>query len=56
MIDLRCCSATDLLAGVAPGTVTGVIADPPWAYQNGTNQGGAGKGSLFDLTRPDAGS
>ena len=31
-IDLRCCDVRDLLADVEPGSVAGVIADPPWKY------------------------
>lgn len=32
MTDLRCCSAEDLIASLAPGSVDAVIADPPWKY------------------------
>lgn len=31
-IDLRCCSAEELIASLEPGSVDGVIADPPWKY------------------------
>jgi hypothetical protein len=39
-IDLRCCSAADLIASMAAGSVDGVIADPPWKY--GGSVGGSG--------------
>ncbi len=33
-IDLRCCGAEELIAGLEPGSVAGVIADPPWTYSH----------------------
>lgn len=36
-IDLRCCSAADLIASLDPGSVSGVHADPPWAYARSPN-------------------
>jgi len=41
-IDLRCCDVRDLLADVEPGSVAGVVSDPPWAYANDANSGGVG--------------
>ena len=34
MTDLRCCSAEDLIASLAPGSVDAVIADPPWSFDS----------------------
>jgi hypothetical protein len=47
-IDLRCCDVRDLLADVEPGSVAGVIADPPWRYQGDTS-GGSGSSGAGDL-------
>ena len=41
MTDLRCCSAEDLIASLAPGSVDAVIADPPWIYAS--SAGGLGR-------------
>ena len=43
MIQIRHTGAEDLIASLAPGSVSGVIADPPWLYSNASNQGGAAK-------------
>lgn len=47
-IDLRCCSAEALIASLAPGSVAGVHADPPWAYANGERCGGSGTSGAQD--------
>jgi hypothetical protein len=47
-IDLRCCSADELIASLEPGSVAGVIADPPWPYANGTS-GGSGTSGVDAL-------
>jgi len=41
-IDLRCCGAEELIASLEPGSVAGVIADPPWTYDS-ARTGGRGK-------------
>ena len=55
-IDLRCCSAQGLIASLEPGSVAGVIADPPWPYDNGTSGGSgtSGVGSLYETPTIDA--
>ena len=50
LADLRCCSAEDLIASLAPGSVDGVIADPPWSYNN---VGAEGSASALYGTDPD---
>ena len=39
MIDLRCCSADDLLLTLDEGSVDAVIADPPWSFASGKSGG-----------------
>lgn len=39
MIDLRTCSADDLLADLEPGCAALVHADPPWSYSNAAPPG-----------------
>ncbi len=48
MIQIRHTGAEDLIASLAPGSVSGVIADPPWEYGN-TTTGGSGTSSAAHL-------
>jgi hypothetical protein len=55
-IDIRCCGADELIASLEPGSVAGVVADPPWPYDNGTS-GGSGTSGVDSLySTPTIGS
>lgn len=48
MIQIRHTGAEDLIASLTPGSVSGVIADPPWEYANGERCGGSGTSGAQD--------
>ena len=55
-IEIRHADADSLIASLEPGSVAGVIADPPWPYSNAT-AGGSGKsgvGALYETPSLDA--
>jgi site-specific DNA-methyltransferase (adenine-specific) len=49
-IEIRCCSATDLIASLEPGSVDAVIADPPWSYARGVGVGGGAQDEYSGLS------